>query len=62
MKSRLIRKKELLEVTGLSASTIWRLEKAGNFPRRCKIGNYSVAWIEKEVSDWINNLAKSKGA
>ena len=30
----LIRKPDVEEITGYSSTTIWRLEKAGKFPRR----------------------------
>jgi len=57
--SRLIRKKELLKITGLSYSTIWRLEKADKFPKRRKIAGYSVAWLECEITEWINKLERT---
>jgi prophage regulatory protein len=39
--------------TGLSRSTIWRLERRGEFPRRHRISTNAVAWIEEEVMTWI---------
>jgi prophage regulatory protein len=39
--------------TGLSRSTIWRLERRGEFPRRHWISINAVAWIEEEVMTWI---------
>ena len=41
------------ERTGLSRSTIWRLERRGEFPRHHRIAPNVVAWIEEEVSAWI---------
>ena len=32
---------------------IARLEKAGQFPKRIKLGQCRVAWCYKEVSEWI---------
>jgi prophage regulatory protein len=29
-----------------------RLEKAGKFPKRVKIGAHSVAWVEAEILAW----------
>lgn len=58
--SRLIRQKELIKKVGLSASTIWRLEKKGTFPKRLKIGSYSVAWKEEDVQKWIDQLGSNK--
>jgi prophage regulatory protein len=51
--------KELLlrsEVTTrarLSNTTLWRLEKAGRFPNRVKIGFKRVAWRATEIDAWI---------
>jgi prophage regulatory protein len=49
--------------TGLSRSTIWRLEREGKFPRCVRIGVRSVGWVASEVQDWIENrIAQSRGA
>ena len=39
--------------TGLSRSTIWRLERYGGFPRHRRISPNAVAWVEQEVIDWM---------
>ena len=54
-KDRIIRKAEVMYKTGLSDTTIWRLEKAGKFPKRIKLGGNSVGWIESETDDWMDN-------
>ena len=41
--------------TGLSRSTVWRLERQGSFPRHRRISANAVAWLEEEVSDWIRS-------
>jgi prophage regulatory protein len=41
--------------TGLSRSTIWRLERHGGFPRHRRISRNAVAWAEHEVADWIRS-------
>jgi prophage regulatory protein len=50
-----IRRKKLLELIGVSASTQWRMEKAGLFPARRRLGKGSVGWILSEVEEWIKN-------
>lgn len=52
---RIVRTKELLELTGLSRSTIWRMEKAGNFPKRVTLGEASIGWRWSEVNKWMRN-------
>ena len=50
---KLLRFPTVRERTGLSRSTIWRLEQRGQFPRHHRIAPNVVAWIEEEVSAWI---------
>ena len=57
-----IRLKELIVMTGLSRVTIWRLERAGLFPQRRRIGKAAVGWIEQEVESWIKSRAAGPGA
>ena len=53
---RLLRIKEVAFMTGLSRMTIYRLERAGTFPRRRRLGTHSVAWLEHDVSHWVTTL------
>jgi prophage regulatory protein len=39
----------------LSRSTIWRLERRGVFPRHRRISPNAVAWLEQDVSAWIES-------
>ena len=52
---RLLRFGEVRQRTGLSRSTIWRMERRGAFPRRIKVSLNVVAWREDEVSEWISS-------
>lgn len=62
MDLRVIRKPELLSTVGLSDPTIWRLEKAGKFPKRIRLGGNSVGWIDREISQWLKAKAAERGA
>ena len=44
---------QLAERVPLSRSTIGRMEKAGRFPRRIKIGATRVAWRRDQVEAWL---------
>jgi prophage regulatory protein len=55
--TRLLRFPAVRERTGLSRSTIWRLERRGEFPRHRRISANAVAWVEHEVTDWISAKA-----
>ena len=53
MPVKLLRFPVVRERTGLSRSTIWRLERRGEFPKHHRIAPNVVAWSEHEVSRWI---------
>jgi prophage regulatory protein len=50
---RLLRFGEVRQRTGLSRSTIWRMERSGSFPMRIQVSVNVVAWREDEVDAWI---------
>jgi prophage regulatory protein len=45
------------ERTGLSRSTIWRLQRVGAFPKHHRISSNAVAWVEQDVVDWMRTKA-----
>jgi len=53
MAARLIRLKEVTEVTGLSKSGVYKYISEGRFPANVPLGGRAVAWVESEVQDWI---------
>ena len=62
MTQKLVTKKELKSVYGVpySFAHIARLENAGEFPRRVKLGACRVAWLAAEVQDWIDERVASR--
>lgn len=52
-KNRILRSPEVREITGLSKTTLWRMEKENNFPRRVQFGKSSVGWNSMEVQQWV---------
>jgi prophage regulatory protein len=44
--------------TGLSRSTIWRLERRGEFPNHRRLSTNAVGWLEQEINEWM--LARAK--
>jgi prophage regulatory protein len=53
MNVRILSKKELRLLVLYSPAHIDRLEKAGLFPKRVRLGPGRVGWIESEVLDWL---------
>lgn len=58
--TRIIRKPELFSKLSLSDATIWRMEKAGRFPMRIRLGGNSVGWIIGEVDEWLAKKASDR--
>jgi len=53
MPERIVRIQEVIKLTGLSRTTIWRMERKGEFPSRVQLGVGSVGWRASEVNDWL---------
>lgn len=62
VQERVIRKPELQQIVGLSDVTIYRMEKAGRFPRRIQLGGNSVGWLASEIKGWLGERAAERGA
>lgn len=50
---RIIRLKEVIYLTGLARSTIYRYIGEGSFPKAVSLGERSVGWVDAEVQEWI---------
>ena len=50
-----LRMPEVLKLTGLSRTTIWRMEARGDFPRKVKLGPRAVAYRASEVEEWMDS-------
>lgn len=59
---RLISRKEVLLRTTFSQPTLWRKERAGEFPKAIKLSDHRVAYDEAEIDKWIEQkrLASQK--
>lgn len=52
---KLIRVSTVVEQTGMSRSTIDRLEKLGQFPKRVQISHRAIGWFERDIHTWVEN-------
>lgn len=50
----LIKLPEVKRRTTLSTSEIYRRIEVGEFPKQVKLGAKAVAWLEHEISAWID--------
>lgn len=53
MRDRIILEKERKQMTGISRTTAWRMEQKGQFPKRRKVSDGLVGWLESELDEWI---------
>ena len=51
----LVRREEVINMTGLSRSTIYTLMKNSEFPLSIKLSERSVAWRRGDIQNWIND-------
>ncbi len=62
---RLLSKKQVKELVLYSHQHIQRLEHAGLFPKRVRLGNFRgsrVGWIESEIRAWLQARIDSRDA
>lgn len=55
---RILRTRDVCVLTGLSRITVWRLERAGQFPKRLKLSSQAIGWRQDEVLEWIESRAR----
>ena len=59
---RIVSAKERRQFIPYSDMQIWRLEKAGEFPRRIRLGANRVGWSLSELQAWIAAKKNARGA
>lgn len=65
MNHRVYRTPDVTRLTGYSVFHLWRLERAGRFPRRFKLNGDggargAVGWVQAEVDEWLKQRAASR--
>jgi prophage regulatory protein len=61
MNERILRKPEVVKAVGLSHVTIWRMERAGNFPKRLALGSKAVGWRLSDIEQWMESRVAVNG-
>ena len=56
MTDRLIRLPEVIQITSLSRTQIYRLIAAGTFPKGYRVSHKVSVWKETEVDQWIREI------
>lgn len=52
---KILRLKEVMELTCLARSTIYKYMKEGKFPKQIMLGGNNVAWVYKDVVGWVDD-------
>lgn len=53
---RMLRRRDVCICTGLSSTTLWRLERAKKFPSRIQLTESgAVGWSEQAVRKWLES-------
>jgi prophage regulatory protein len=55
-----LRIRQVIQLTGLSRMTIYRLEIAGEFPKRRQLSKNSVAWLDTDIEQWAQSRPVSR--
>lgn len=50
-----VRMSRLVEMIGLSRSTIWKLLSQDKFPTPIRLGSKSIGWRVKDIDEWLQN-------
>ena len=50
---KIYRLKNVIEVTGMSRSTIYRLMEQGKFPKPIKLSQRIIGFLEEDIDQWI---------
>ncbi|RRQ22915.1 helix-turn-helix transcriptional regulator [Thiohalobacter thiocyanaticus] len=50
---KILRTAEVMQMTGMSRSTLWRAYRHGDFPTPIRITDKSVGWRLSDVQRWI---------
>lgn len=55
------RKKAVVALTSLSATTLWRLTRRGQFPQPIQLSTGAVGYLDSEITAWLAERAASRG-
>jgi prophage regulatory protein len=55
----LLRRNQVEAITGLARSTIYKLIKAGSFPKPIQLTDRAVAWPSNLIDSWVSEKLTS---
>ena len=58
--ARFLRLPEVLNLVGVTRSTLYRWMDAGTFPKQISVGGNTVVWVESAVTSWMEDRMASR--
>lgn len=55
IQERILRLDEVTQLVGVSRTTLWRMERKGDFPARIPLSSRSVGWRSIDIDNWMKN-------
>jgi len=52
---RILRLPEVISITGVSRSSIYKWVDEGQFPRPKQLGSRAIGWDSRELADWMDS-------
>jgi prophage regulatory protein len=56
----IIKLPSVINISGLSRTTIYSRIEKGTFPKQISLGERSVGWIKSEILEWIDSRIKER--
>lgn len=57
---RMLTKRVVAKMLGVSPQTISRWVKAGTFPKPITLGTHVVRWVDRHVKEWLHKQTKKE--
>jgi len=58
MLKKIYRLPQVMDVTGLSRSSIYLAVSKGEFPKPIKLGKRAIGWPEDSIEKWLSELSE----
>ena len=52
---KVLRLKDVIQIVGLSRSSIYALKASGSFPKSFMLGTRAVGWSSDDIESWLNS-------
>jgi prophage regulatory protein len=50
---KVLRLKDVIQIVGLSRSSIYALKSSGDFPNSFMLGERAVGWLAEDIETWV---------